>query len=254
MMLPGPALHSALTWLQIALAVITVVAVLFIRAPYGRHLRAGWGPQIPARLGWIVMESPAVVFFLLLYAQGAHRAEVVPLVFLVLWQVHYVHRSFVFPFRMRITGKRMPVLVALLAIAFNLLNATINATWIAELGAYPVSWLWDPRFVIGTVVFCAGFGINFWADRVLLALRAPGETGYKIPQGGLYRLVSCPNYLGEILEWTGFAIACWSLPGLAFALYTAANVGPRALANHRWYRDTFPEYPPERRALVPFLL
>ncbi len=58
----------------------------------------------------------------------------------------------------------------------------------------------------------------------------------------------------QIIEWTGFAIATWALPGVAFALYTAANVGPRALANHRWYRERFENYPAERKALIPFVL
>ena len=58
----------------------------------------------------------------------------------------------------------------------------------------------------------------------------------------------------ELLEWVGFAIASWSLPGLAFAVYTAANLVPRALANRRWYRERFPDYPSERKALIPFLL
>jgi protein-S-isoprenylcysteine O-methyltransferase Ste14 len=65
--------------------------------------------------------------------------------------------------------------------------------------------------------------------------------------------VTCPNYLGEILEWLGFALATWSLAGLAFALYTAANLAPRAFANHRWCREQFPDYPKNRKALFPFL-
>ena len=77
---------------------------------------------------------------------------------------------------------------------------------------------------------------------------------YRIPTGGLFRYVTNPSYFTEIMSFAGFAIATWSLPGLAFALYTAANVGPRALANHRWYRETFPNYPRHRRALVPFVL
>ena len=52
-----------------------------------------------------------------------------------------------------------------------------------------------------------------------------------------------PNYLGEIVEWTGWALATWSLAGLAFAVYTAANLAPRAVANHDWYLSTFDDYP-----------
>jgi protein-S-isoprenylcysteine O-methyltransferase Ste14 len=63
--------------------------------------------------------------------------------------------------------------------------------------------------------------------------------------------VSSPNYLGEITIWLGWALATWSLPGLAFAFWTVANLLPRARANHTWYRQTFPDYPAERKALIP---
>ncbi len=253
-LMSDPSTHHWLTWLEIGLAVVTFVALLVIKAPYGRHTRRGWGPEFPARIGWVVMELPAVALFLWFYSRGEHRWDLAPLALLSVWQVHYVHRTFIFPFRLRVQGKRMPVLVAGLAIVFNSLNAYVNATWLSQLGDYPVSWLWDPRFLVGVAIFALGFWTNYTSDRILIELRKPGETGYKIPRGGLYRLVSCPNYLGEITEWVGFAIATWSLPGLAFALYTIANVGPRALAHHRWYRERFDNYPAERKALIPFLL
>ncbi len=235
------------------LAVVTAAALLFVTAPYGRHARAGWGPTVPARVGWVAMESPAVLAFTAFYALGPHRAEAAPLALLALWLAHYVHRAFVFPFTMR-GGKRMPVLVAALGFSFNVLNAWVNARWISTQGDYPASWLSDPRLLAGAAIFAAGLAINVRADRRLVALRAPGETGYKIPRGGLYEYVSSPNYLGEIVEWFGWAIATWSLPGLAFAIYTVANLGPRAMQHHAWYRRTFPEYPGRRKALVPFVL
>ena len=93
------------------------------------------------------------------------------------------------------------------------------------------------------------------ADHVLINLRKPGETGYKIPYGGAFRFVSGANFFGEILEWTGFAIASWSAAGAFFALTTALNIGPRALQHHQWYLRKFGDkYPRQRRALVPFLL
>jgi 3-oxo-5-alpha-steroid 4-dehydrogenase 1 len=88
---------------------------------------------------------------------------------------------------------------------------------------------------------------------VLRALRKPGETGYAIPYGGLYRWVSCPNYFGELLEWIGFAIAAWTLPALAFAVFTFANLFPRALSHHRWYREKFVDYPADRKAMLPLI-
>ena len=90
---------------------------------------------------------------------------------------------------------------------------------------------------------------------MLRTLRAPGERGYKIPRGGLYRFVSAPNYFGELVEWSGFALAAWSPAALVFVVWTAANLAPRAWANHRWYRRTFPDYPPEppRARALPLL-
>ena len=66
--------------------------------------------------------------------------------------------------------------------------------------------------------------------------------------------MSCPNYFGELLEWVGWTIATWSFAGFAFALYTAANLLHRALDNHRWYQNSFDDYPKDRRAVIPFLL
>jgi 3-oxo-5-alpha-steroid 4-dehydrogenase 1 len=249
--MPGP--FAALVILQFALAVVTVIALAFMTAPYGRYTRGGWGPTVPARVGWLGMEAVSPIVFVIVFLTGDHRAQTVPLIFLALWQLHYLQRAFVYPFLLR-GGRRMPVLVALLAVCFNLLNAYINARWVSELGGYPTSWLTDPRFILGVLVFLGGYWMNLSADRTLRRLRAPGDDTYRIPQGGMYRWVSCPNYLGEIVEWCGWALATWSLPGLAFAAYTAANLGPRAIANHRWYRQTFPDYPPRRRALIPGVL
>lgn len=247
----GPELY--LTLLEIGLAVATVVGLRFITAPYGRHGRSGWGPTVSSRVGWLVMESVSPLVFLGVYLTGSHRADVVPLVFLGLWQLHYVQRAFVYPFLIR-AGARMPLSIVAMAIAFNLLNASINARWVGHLGRYPVSWLYDPRMLAGVLLFLGGLAVNLNSDRILRRLRRPGESGYRIPHGGAYRWVSSPNYLGEMVEWFGWALATWSLPGLAFALYTVANLAPRAIDNHRWYRNQFPDYPPERRALLPGLL
>ena len=246
-------LHLLATWTEIGLAVAAFVLLLFVAAPYGRHDRRGWGPTMPNAAGWMVMESPAVVLFAFIYVVGDHASEAVPLILGSLWMFHYVHRTFVFPLRVRTVGKHMPVVIVAIAFLFNVLNAYVIARWLSHLGEYPTDWLRDPRFAIGTAVFAVGFAINSKADHILINLRRPGETAYRVPNGWLFDYVASPNYLGEIVEWAGFAVAMWSLPGLAFLLFTSANVIPRALSNLRWYRETFPDYPPDRKALIPRL-
>lgn len=247
----SPELLRWLTWTVIAASPLTLVFLLVLSAPYGRHVREGWGPTVPNRLGWVLMELPSVFGFAALFAMGAHRAELVPLLLLMVWMIHYVHRTFVFPFRVRTSGKRMPLTIVAMGFAFTAINATINGHQVGHVGSYVLG---EPRLWLGIGVFAIGLVINLHADTVLIRLRAPGETGYKVPKGGLYRWVTCPNYLGEMIEWLGWAIATWSLPGLAFFAYTVANLLPRALQNHRWYQERFEDYPRSRRALIPFVL
>ena len=55
--------YSATTRAVIWVAAIVFPVLLFINAPYGRHLKGGWGPEIPAKLCWILMELPAPICF-----------------------------------------------------------------------------------------------------------------------------------------------------------------------------------------------
>jgi 3-oxo-5-alpha-steroid 4-dehydrogenase 1 len=238
--------------LMLGAAPVTFVALTRVTAPYGRHARDGFGPRVGARLGWVVMESPAVLVTGWAYALGEHRADLVPLVLLGVWLSHYLHRAFVYPWSLRPSGG-MPVLVVGLGALFNVVNGWLNGRWLSSLGDYPDAWLWRPATGLGLATFAAGWLLNRSADRVLRSLRAPGETGYRVPRGGPYEWVSCPNYLGELVEWAGWALATASPAGVAFFLYTAANLVPRAASHHRWYRETFPDYPPGRKALVPLL-
>lgn len=237
-------------WLLLAAAVF--VLLFFVTAPYGRYVRGGWGPTLPARAGWLLMEAPAALVFAAGFVLGADHGGATAWVFLAMWEAHYVYRAFVYPFTLHDDSRRMPSSVVGMAVVFNGVNAALNSLWMfAVSGGYASSWLRDPRFLAGLAIFLAGMTVNRRADGALRRLRADSHGGYQIPQGGLYRWVSCPNYFGEIVEWTGWALATWSLPGLSFAVWTAANLVPRARANQRWYRERFDDYPAGRKALIP---
>ena len=249
------ALYDVVFYAWMGVAAATFLLLLFVSAPYGRHARRGWGPGIGATAAWIVMEAPAALAMLVFFLLGDRRTAAVPLVFLALWEIHYVHRTLIFPFRRRNGTPRTPLLIVLFGVLFNGVNGYLQGRWLFALAPHPgTAWLVDPRFLLGIALFVAGMAINVHSDEVLRRLRRPGEQGYKIPQAGLHRWVASPNYLGEVIEWTGWAVLTWSLGGLAFVLWTAANLVPRALSHRRWYRATFPDYPAERKAIVPFVL
>ena len=238
----------------LVLAVPVFLLLFFVRAPYGRHIRSGWGPLLENRLGWFIMESPAVFVFGLIVLFHARLNSTAVLLFLM-WELHYGHRVFIYPWTLK-KGRKMPWSIVLMALVFNTTNGYLNGWSIAsQADQYSDAWVASPQFLVGVLVFFAGMTLNKVSDRQLALLsRAKGEQGaYQVPHGLAYRWVSCPNYLGEIIQWTGWAIAVWSLAGWVFAIWTMANLVPRALAHHRWYRKTFDDYPVGRKALIPFL-
>lgn len=242
--------YLLITWF--ILAGVIFITLFFIVAPYGRHIEKRRWFSIDSTTGWIIMESTAPLVFAALFWFSPYRNAVPELIFLGLWEAHYIHRAFIYPIERRDAGKRIPLTIVVLGLVFNGVNAYLNGRYLFTFsGGYSMSWLTDPRFAAGVCVFIAGYLINRRSDLILRSLRQPGESGYQVANQGFYRWISCPNYLGEILIWIGWAIATWSWTGLSFAFWTAANLVPRAHAHHQWYRRNFPDYPANRRALIP---
>ncbi|KAG9453868.1 hypothetical protein H6P81_006772 [Aristolochia fimbriata] len=237
-------------------APLTYFPLQFLQAPYGKHFRSGWGPTLPPAVAWALMESPCLIFSLILPPLGRHRAKPLALALIAPYFIHYFHRTLIYPTYLgaRRNPAPFPLSIALLAFLFNLLNAYVQIRWLSHYAQYGgAGWQFWARVALGAAVFVAGMLVNIRSDRALIALKKEGG-GYKIPGGGLFELVSCPNYFGEVLEWLGWAVMTWSWAGLGFALYTCSNLVPRARANRRWYLEKFPEeYPKSRTAIFPFL-
>jgi protein-S-isoprenylcysteine O-methyltransferase Ste14 len=237
-----------------ALAVITCFYLLkYKTAPYGKFSSANWGPMIDNRLGWFIMEITVIVAFLAqlplrTFAWFTPKGLMVALFFL-----HYVYRSIVYPLMIRTRGKKKPAVIMLSAILFNAVNGSVLGLWFARYVDYSASWLYSLPFIIGVILFFTGMVIHQISDYYLIHLRKKDETDYKLPVKGLFKYVTSPNLLGEITEWLGYALLTWSLPALAFFLWTCANLLPRAAANQKWYREKFPNYPKKRKILFPFV-
>ncbi len=235
------------------ISIIAFIALLFKSAPYGRHSMSSWGPSMPSRLGWILMESPAVYLMLLFMFYSSSSLGVVEIAFIAIWMVHYVHRSFIWPLRAKLEGKRITLIVVLLAAIFNLVNVCIQGSWIFIYGSYEKEWLLSPFFIVGLLFFLIGLYINIKSDNILMELRKEHGSGYHIPNGFLYNKVSCPNYFGEILEWLGWFIMTLSPAGLVFLIWTMANLIPRAKSNHEWSLENIEGYPKDRKKVIPYL-
>ncbi len=239
------------------LAVIVFLSLQRIEAGYGVAYTPRWGPTVNNRLGWILMEAPVFCAMIVLWTLSTRPTTLPVAVMACFFLGHYFQRSFIFPLLIRGRG-RMPITIILMGITFNLVNAYMIGGWlfyVSPSGTYPMGWLVSWQFIVGTVIFGWGMYTNIQSDSIIRNLRRPGDTRHYLPEGGMFRYVAGANYLGELAEWIGYAILTWSWGGAVFALWTFANLAPRA--RKLWYRyaaEFGPEFTQQkRRYIIPFL-
>jgi protein-S-isoprenylcysteine O-methyltransferase Ste14 len=257
-----------------------------------QHRSWHWsGPRLPSKWSWMVFESPCwlwIIFALARYQYHHHyhhrrheegrpptTAASSSLLLsyqkqiLILWFFgHYINRSIVYPLRLS-TKSTMPLGISLCALTYTFVNGYIQSYELIlsnHNGSSPPTP--SLQFWIGVILGLVGVWIGCTSDQTLLRLKKKTKNkdgqqqqqhqakgGYQIPYGGMFHYVSCPHYFGEIVEWIGYAMACdFSLGSISFAVWTMANLIPRALSTHRWYHDTFCEdYPESRKAIIPLV-
>lgn len=253
----NPTVFNSITASMAALAVLVFLALQKIEAAYGMTFSPKWGPTLNNRTGWVVMEAPAFFAMGAIWLSSPRVLQPAPCVMAALFMLHYFQRTFIFPLLMR--GKsRMPCAIVAMGMLFNTVNAYLIGGWLFYVSPperYALSWLATTPFILGTIIFFAGMAINLHSDHIIRNLRKPGDTRHYIPRKGFYRYVTAANYFGEFTEWTGFALLTWSLPGLVFALWTFANLAPRAKSLHKRYTIQFgKEFTSlRRRYILPFI-
>lgn len=248
-------IYYYLLYAWIGIGIIAFPFLLKQTAPYGRHANESWGPMIPNQIGWMIQEGFAPFFISFWFWTGTIEKTHASYFFYSLYMAHYIYRSYIFPFRTQTKGKKIPLVICGSAVLFNVCNTFMLGYFLGNIGGnYGDEYFTSPAFIIGLLIFVSGVFINVKSDNMLIALRKPGETGYKIPKAFLFELISCPNLFGEMIEWLGFAVMVGSLAAYSFPIWTVVNLLPRALDHHKWYFQKFADYPKERKAVFPFIL
>ncbi|NLR90208.1 phosphatidylethanolamine N-methyltransferase family domain-containing protein [Flammeovirga agarivorans] len=242
----------SLLWIILGIATFVILFYGKVTAPFGRHTRSDWGPVIPNSLGWFIMEiiSPIGLWVGFYFgSDGTMETSNQAFIGMLLWSIHYLNRTFIFPLRMPNKKKKMPLIITLSAMLFNSVNGTLNGYFLGS------DWILHSNYLLllGGLLFVLGMSINIKSDNILLSLRKPGETHYVIPRGFLFDKVSTPNLFGEIVEWFGFMLIVPSFGSLSFLCWTLANLIPRARDHHEWYLSHFDDYPKERKVVFPLI-
>ncbi|CAH1793207.1 unnamed protein product [Owenia fusiformis] len=248
-----------MAWVMIATSFIVIILLLFVSAPYGRYTATGNKYltllKVPVKVAWFLQELPSftVPLGLVIFTESTQFKNLSNKILITMFLLHYSQRALLFPFLIR-GGKPTPFLPFFLAFVFCAYNGYMQGRMLTQFQVYSDTYFTDLNVCIGVAMFIMGMSINLHSDHVLRNLRAPGETGYKIPRGGMFEYVSGANFFGEILEWSGFALACLNLQAAAFALFTFCNLVPRAYSHHQWYLQKFEDYPKQRKAVIPYIL
>lgn len=251
------AIFNGLIYSMTAMAVVVFVSLYFVTAGYGQFRTRQWGWSVNNKLGWVLMEVPVFIVMLWIWWSSPLKWHLPQLVLFCLFELHYFQRSLVFPFLLKGQGK-MPVAIMTMGFLFNLINGFLQGGGLylfpnpdfEEGAAYLLRW----NAVCGILLFFVGMAVNLHSDHVIRHLRKPGDTRHYLPQKGMYRYVTSANYLGEIVEWTGFALAAATPAAWVFPIWTAANLVPRAHAIYNRYKDEFgKEALSDRKCIIPLL-
>lgn len=233
----------------------------------------------PAIKSWMAMEivSPAAFLYTLSSAPlGSSKSLNKPsMILAALYLIHYTNRAVINPLRTPSRSK-MHISVLLSAVLFNSINGSLMGAYISSSAAqvYLSRAFERSSFWAGVAAWTIGFVGNVYHDEILLNIRRKAQDKktedakphYAIPYGGLYRFISYPNYFSEWVEWTGYAVAAAPVPALLSGGITLMSppwlfvwnevllMAPRAWRGHKWYHSKFPDYPKERKAVIPLIL
>ena len=117
------------------------------------------------------MEAVPPILFLVYYIIGNRQSNLVALVFLLIWEIHYTHRAFIYPLKIR-GKKQIPVVIVLMGMVFNGFNAYIQGRFLFLLSPiHTTDWFVTPMFISGTLIFLIGFVVNLNSDHILRNLR-----------------------------------------------------------------------------------
>ncbi len=107
-------------------------------------------------------------------------------------------------------------------------------------------------------VCVAGFAFsefnNYNAHITLMKLKIKHKGKRGIPEGGMFNYVSCANYFWELISWVFFAFFVNVFPAYLWIGFSFLIMSIMAFEKHSNYVKNFPNYPKNRKAILPLIL
>ena len=210
---------------------------------------------LPSRLGMFIIYFPAVVIFPAAYVIFGNPGTIWHWLVMAGMSIHFGKRCLETLFLHKYSGVMNLFTALAVCSLYSLLSGLLGVLAATEVPAELVnSDAFHPWTLTGVTLFVVGLFGNLYHHWLLANLREPGETGYKLPTGGLFPWVACPHYLLELVGWYGYALVFHHAAAWAVVLTMTAYLAGRSHNTVKWYRDRLgDEVPPDWRRLVPFI-
>ncbi|KAJ3207290.1 hypothetical protein HDU67_007577 [Dinochytrium kinnereticum] len=111
--------------------------------------------------------------------------------------------------------------------------------------------------IAGVILFLIGSAGNLHHHYIMASWRKgkpeKEKKKYIVPSGGLFKYVSCPHYMFEIVAWIGVGIAGSNLFAFFHAASAIVYLAPKSVKTTGWYRQKIEDYPKDRKHLIPYI-
>lgn len=211
-----------------------------------RYSKFGTEKGIPSRLAMFIL------YFFPTIVATISALPYLPTATSIQWMVfgaiifHFGKRTLEVLFVHKYSGYMQPFTFGVIVFAYALMAGLIswlNAVSISEM---------DTAFWIGIVFFIVGEAGNLYHHKLLANLRKD-EGGYKIPRGGWFEYATCPHYFFELMTWLGLVLLSRHLFTVLVFISMLGYLTARSIKTRRWYRQRFPEFPSDRKRMIPFV-
>jgi len=112
---------------------------------------------------------------------------------------------------------------------------------------------------VASVAFLYFWYKQFESNMIFIKLRK-NKSGtatevHLVPRGGLFQFVSSPHMTCEVAMYAVLYCLLYQNTSCIYCFaWVLTNQLSNALLTHKWYKETFSDYPKERKALIPFLI
>lgn len=248
---------NIVSWMRFAICIICGLIFFYMEVTkkfqlsYSKFNSKG---DLDSKKGMFIIYFLPFLIYVYFYLTSTFFSSLYHQLIFIAVTLHFAKRCLEVLFLHRYSGKISFLTTGLITWAYSSIAYSIHES--VDIFTKPdmIANTTDYSLYFGFAVFLLGQSSNFYHHILLTRLRTNESREYKIPEGGLFSLVNCPHYLSEIIGWIGIAIMSKYLIVYGLTFIMSAYLFGRSINTTRWYWEKIPNFPKDRKSILPFVL